>query len=154
MEERLGPRLSNGEEDRPKGPRGEGPCSACLCEVVAANLGETSPAGHPAAQPRPRRLHDNSTAHAPPARAPGRAAGAEASCSLVASWAEAGPAGGRAGRVFKGTVSTWARSPAGTADGEGWVALGVGIEEVEEKQGFATVAASPSRGGLGSEEVC
>ena len=42
--------------------------------------------------------------------------------------------GGSSGRAFKGAVSTRAHSPAGTADGEGWVGLGVGIQEAEEKQ--------------------
>lgn len=53
-----------------------------------------------------------------------------------------GVRGGSAKQTFKGTVSTRVCLSAGTADGEGWVALGVGPQEVEEKQGYVT----PPRG--------
>lgn len=119
------------------------------CVVVAADARETNPSPNLGTQPRPRRLHDNplrTCAFMHPLLAWPRA-GANAEHPPGLGSAPRGLGGGSAKRTFKGTVSTRVCLSAGTADGEGWVAPGVGTQEVEEKQGYVT----PPRGAWGQQ---
>lgn len=103
-------------------------CSGCPCAVVAADAGETNPA------PRV-----SMTTASPSVSSTGaRAGGARRSRTQAGRKRPGALGGGIAGRAFKGTVSARAGSLAGTAHDPGWMALGVGIEEVEEKQGCVT----------------